>query len=201
MPTRKRSSKIKPANRKQANRKRSKKIKRRKGGKRVYKKSSYKKNKFYKRKSAYIRKNKKKSACKSNKKKSNYIKKYKKKSKNKKGYKGVQLGCSKQRGGNFANQACEYPSNMGEIVTGTPLNKLNSDVIPQTTQSRHPGAQLGGGFDGIGTSKLINLGGSSLLTATRGGINSLSNLKRVWDADRRIESADPIEKSSRMDEQ
>jgi len=200
MPTRKRSSKIKRANRKRANRKRSKKIKRRKGGKRVYKKSSYKKNKYYKRKPAYIRKNKKKSPCKSNKKKSNYIKKYRK-SKNKKGYKGVQLGCSKQRGGNFANQACEYPSNMGEIVTGTPLNKLNSDVIPQTTQSRHPGAQLGGGFDGIGTSKLINLGGSSLLTATRGGINSLSNLKRVWDADRRIESADPIEKSSRMDEQ
>ena len=88
---------------------------------------------------------------------------------------------------------------MGQIVTGRPLNTLSHDLIPQTTQSRHPSSQTGGGFDGLGTSKLINFGGSGLLTATRGGINSLFNLKQVWNADRRIESADPIDKSDRMD--
>jgi hypothetical protein len=183
-------------NRKQKMRSR-KRVKR--GGKRRSKKSSYRrvrkgrKVRKSKRVSLYIKRRKKKSACVSRKKKSAYIKKYKKKYNKKR---RIQLGCSKQRGGNYA---CEYPKNMGEIITGTPLNQMGTDLTPQSTQARHPATQQGGGFDGLGTSKLINFGGSSFLTATRGGINSLYNVKQLWNADRYAESADPVDVSKRMD--
>ena len=172
---------------------RSRKRIKRRGGKRKRSKKKSLNRKRSNRVYRYIRKNRKKSACNNKKRKAAYIKRYKKKSKR---HRNVQLGCSKQRGGNYG---CEYPSNMGQIMTGRPLNTLSHDLIPQTTQSRHPSSQQGGGFDGLGTSKLIDFGGSGLLTATRGGINSLFNLKQVWNADRRIESSDPIDKSDRMD--
>ena len=84
--------------------------------------------------------------------------------KSKRGYKRVQRGCAKQRGGSCVDYNCEYPHNMGSIITGTKNNLQGADLIPQTTQNRlpyMPVKQNGGaliGFDGLGTSKLIDFG-------------------------------------------
>lgn len=176
-----------------------KKNKRSRSKKRSRRKSTYysrKIKKKMKKRLKNIRKKLKKSACKNYRKKSKYIRKYKKKSKK---HRRIQLGCSKQKGGNCTDRSCEYPKNMGEIMTGTPNNLHYADLTPRTTQNRHPNAQLGGGFGGLGTSKLIDFGGSGLLTAARDGVNHLYNYKRTWDADRHIVSADPVVKSDRMD--
>ena len=123
--------------------------------------------------------------------------KVQKKSRKVKGYKRVQMGCAKQKGGNCADRSCEYPENAGEIMTGVKRNLYLNDLTPQTTQQRYP--QHGAGFDGLGTSKLIDFGGSGLLTSFRNGANSLYNVKKTWNADRHIESSDPVDKSHRMD--
>jgi hypothetical protein len=137
---------------------------------------------------------------------------YRKRKKSKRGYRRVQMGCAKRRGskrrgskrrgvrqmGGAANYNCEYPNNMGEIVTGTKNNLQGADLIPHTTQNRLPSLALeqkGGGligFGGLGTGKLINLGLSHPLTTVRNSINYLSDIKNTWDADRQEASADPI---------
>jgi hypothetical protein len=103
------------------------------------------------------------------------------------------MGCAKQNGG----YSCEYPKNMGEIITGKANNLHYADLTPKSTQNYNPIQlkQSGGNFtkfDGIGTSKLINFGLSNPLTNARGVVNSISNLKNTWDADRHVSSADPV---------
>jgi len=142
---------------------------------------------------------------------------YRKRKKSKRGYRRVQMGCAKRLGskrrgskrrgskrrgskqmGGAANYNCEYPNNMSEIVTGTKNNLQGADLTPQTTQNRLPSLALeqkGGGligFDGLGTSKLIDFGLSHSLTTARNGMNYLSDIKNTWDADRQVASADPV---------
>ena len=137
---------------------------------------------------------------------------YRKRKKSKRGYRRVQMGCAKRQGakrqgsrqrgarqrGGAANYNCEYPNNMGEIITGTKNNLQWSDLTPQTTQNRLPSLALeqkGGGligFGGLGTGKLINLGLSHPLTTVRNSMNYLSDIKNTWDADRQLASADPV---------
>jgi len=110
---------------------------------------------------------------------------------------GARQRGARQRGG-AANYNCEYPNNMGEIITGTKNNLQWSDLTPQTTQNRLPSLALeqkGGGligFGGLGTGKLINLGLSHPLTTVRNSMNYLSDIKNTWDADRQLASADPV---------
>ena len=106
----------------------------------------------------------------------------------------VQMGCAKQKGGSSdLNYNCNYPRNMGSIITGTKNNLQCSDLVPETTQNRIP--QKGGGiigFDGFGTSKMVDFGLSNLLTTAREGVNGIVNVKSTWNADRRVASADPV---------
>jgi hypothetical protein len=145
---------------------------------------------YRKRRKKSIKRRLKKSPCKRK-------RKVQKKSRKKLGYKRVQMGCAKQRGGNCTDRSCEYPENTGEIITGIGKNLYLNDLTPQSTQQRYP--QHGAGFDGLGTSKFIDFGGSGLLTTIRNGINSLGNVKQTWNADRKIESSDPVDKTDRMD--
>ena len=122
-----------------------------------------------------------------------------KKKKMKRRYRRVQKGCAKQKGGsNCVDYNCEYPKNMGEIMTGTKNNLQGSDLIPETTQNRLPSLapkQSGGsliGFDGLGTSKLIDFGLSQPLTTARNGMNYFYDIKNTWNGDRKVASADPI---------
>ena len=153
-------------------------------------KKSFKKRRYSKKRSQK-RKRRSKSRCKRS-------RKVYRKRKNKKGYRGVQTGCAKQRGGaSCLDYNCEYPHNMGAIVTGTKYNLQGSDLTPQTTQNRLPSLapkQSGGGligFDGLGTSKLIDFGLSHPLTTARNGMNYLRDVKNTWNADRQVASADP----------
>lgn len=138
------------------------------------------------------RRRKKKSRCKRS-------RKVYRKRKSKRGYRGVQMGCAKQRGGaSCVDYNCEYPHNMGSIITGKTNNLQGSDLTPQTTQNRLPSLALkqsGGGlidFDGLGTSKFIDFGLSHPLTTVRNGVNYMLDMKNTWDADRQEASADPI---------
>ena len=129
-------------------------------------------------------------------------KRYRKKSR--KGKRKIQYGCAKQRGGSAdscVKYGCEYPQGMGQTFTGTELNTLKSDLIPQSTQQRVPlinygdNGQKGGGaigYDGLGTSKLIDFGVGNPLTAIRNGFNYGYNLKRTWNGDSSVDSANPI---------
>lgn len=129
-------------------------------------------------------------------------KRYRKKSR--RGKRKIQYGCAKQRGGSAdacVNYGCEYPQSMGQTFTGTELNTLKSDLIPQSTQQRLPIINYGGepqkgggaiGYDGLGTSKIIDFGIGNPLTAIRNGFNYGYNLKRTWNGDRSVDSASPI---------
>ena len=64
---------------------------------------------------------------------------YRKKSR--RGKRKIQYGCAKQRGGSAdscVKYGCEYPQSMGQTFTGTELNTLKNDLIPQSTQQRLP---------------------------------------------------------------
>ena len=53
--------------------------------------------------------------------------------KTRRGKRKIQYGCAKQRGGSAdacVNYGCEYPQSMGQTFTGTELNTLKSDLIP-----------------------------------------------------------------------
>ena len=154
-------------------------------------KKSFKKRR-YSRKRSQKRRRRRKSRCKRS-------RKVNRKRKKRNGYRGVQTGCAKQRGGaSCVDYNCEYPGNMGAIVTGTKYNLHGSDLTPQTTQNRLPSLapkQSGGsliGFDGLGTSKLIDFGLSHPLTTARSGMNYFRDIKNTWNADRQVASADPV---------
>jgi len=189
MPLRKNKSKYNRKNKSKYNRKHKGKNNKKNRNSRL------KKRRHSKRRS---KKRRRKSRCKRSR------KVYRKK-KSKRGYRGVQMGCAKQRGGaaNCVDYNCEYPSNMGSIITGTKYNLQgsdlqNADLIPRTTQNHFPALppkQTGGGlfgFDGLGTSKLIDFGLSHPLTTMRNSMNYLYDFKNTWDADRQVASADPI---------
>tara|TARA_Y100000389_G_C17410126_1_gene490387 strand:- start:439 stop:972 length:534 start_codon:yes stop_codon:yes gene_type:complete len=166
-------------------------LKRKRRSKYKKKKSLKKRNYTRKRSQKRRRRKRKKSRCKRS-------RKVYRKRKNRKGYRGVQTGCAKQKGGaNCSDYNCEYPHNMGEIMTGTKNNLQGSDLIPETTQNRLPSLapkQSGGGligFDGLGTSKLIDFGLSHPLTTARNGMNYMRDMKNTWNADRKVASADP----------
>ena len=174
--------------------KRKRKMNKRKSNKKMYKKKSSRKQNRRK----YTKKMKR--VCS----RSKYRRK--RRSRKQRKYKRVQRGCSrKQRGGNACIYNCEYPNNMGEIITGTKQNLHYSDLTPHTTQNRHPNpytSQQGGGiigYDGLGTGRLIDFGGSSLLTGARQLVNDVYNVKNTWNADHKVESADPVEATDRMD--
>jgi len=182
-----------------AYKKRKQKMKKRKSNKKMNKKMNKKKSSIKRR---YKRKQSKKMkrVCS----RSKYRRK--RRTRKQKKYKRVQRGCSrKQRGGNACIYNCEYPNNMGEIVTGTKQNLHYSDLTPHTTQNRHPNqynSQQGGGiigYDGLGTGRLIDFGGSSLLTGARQLVNDVYNVKNTWNADHKVESADPVVATDRMD--
>tara|TARA_B100000795_G_scaffold267547_3_gene252601 strand:+ start:3236 stop:3583 length:348 start_codon:yes stop_codon:yes gene_type:complete len=108
------------------------------------------------------------------------------------------MGCAKQGAKQNGGYSCEYPKNMGEIITGKSNNLHFADLTPKSTQNYNPIQlkQQGGGlinFDGMGTGKLIDFGLSNTLTNARSVANSLSNLKSTWDADRHVSSADPVD--------
>ena len=157
-------------------------------------KKSLKKRKYSK-KSKYSKKlsqrRQRKSRCKRS-------RKVYRKRKYRKGYRGVQTGCAKQRGGaSCVDYNCEYPNNMGDIITNTKYNLQGSDLTPESTQNRLPSLppkQSGGGligFDGLGTSKLIDFGLSNPLTSARNSTNYIKDIKNTWNADRQVASADP----------